>query len=95
MKESELIASARENSDHEINTVLEACEEFYMSGCTDEMSGDVETFGHFYRVDRWMVYTDNQGFHDLETFNTEEDAITHFEKLDRDYAATFDTDDCF
>ncbi len=96
MKESELIKLARVNlGEPEINTVLEALEAFYGHGFTDGNSGDVETFGHFYRFHRWIVWTDNQGFHEVDTFATEAKAIAHFESLDREYAATFGTGECF
>jgi hypothetical protein len=75
--------------------VLEACELFYGCGAEDEADGDADTFGYFYRVHRWIVWTDSQGFHDIETFDTEAQAEKQFGKYFEDYAATFDTDECF
>ena len=54
----------------QIVDVLDACEAFYMNGLTDEQVGDVETTGHFYRVDRFVVETDSLGFHKCHTFDT-------------------------
>jgi len=90
MKESELIAEAQAQ-DSSITTVLEACEYFYMNGCPDEMSGDVESpVGHFYRVARWIVYTDSQGFHELQTCESELDARAHFDVVNQEYDAWCD-----
>ena len=83
-------------SNPENPTLIEMCEVFYMNGCHDGASGDVETFGHFYRIDRWIVWTDNYGFHDVEEFFNEDSARKTFEQYDADYARTFDTEEeCF
>ena len=73
-------------------TVLEACEAFFMNGFHDDVSGDVETFGHFYRVHRWIVWTDNQGFKDVDTYDTEAEAIKAFEKYNDEF---YDIEECF
>jgi hypothetical protein len=70
---ADLIREARKNlgePDSEsstIKTLLDALEAFYMNGCADEVSGDVEgPTGHFYRVSRWIVTTDSQGFKSVD-----------------------------
>jgi hypothetical protein len=83
------IEDARENfgDDGEILTVREACEAYYMSGFADEESGDVEApTGHFYRVGRYLVTTDSQGFHSWDRYATERDAETAFGDADCEYA---------
>ena len=99
LKDQEIIRQAnyfRDEFDLEpVTNVLGACEEFYMNGMDDDHDGDVETFGHFYRVHRWIVHTDNQGFKELDTYDDEYEATKAFEKLSEEYAATFDTDECF
>jgi hypothetical protein len=80
---------------HPNNRLLDALESFYMNGLQDEVSGDAETYGHFYRVHRWIVWTDSQGFSEVETHDNERDACKAFEKHDKDYSATLDVDECF
>ena len=101
LSEAEIIAQANKHYQLRWKTHLDAddlllaLESFYMNGGADETSGDVETFGHFYRVHRWIVWTDSQGFHDVDTYDTEAEAIACFAKYDVEYAKTFDTDECF
>jgi hypothetical protein len=69
-----------------MKTVLEACECFYLHGSADEITGDVDShIGHVYRVARWLVTTDAQGFHSLEGFETEAEAIKQFQARDSEY----------
>lgn len=91
LSKDDIIAQARSHLNEDVSDVLEACEAFYGHGFSDDSDGDVETFGHFYRVHRWIVWTDSQGFHDLETYDTEEDAVKSFGNYSRDYAKTFET----
>lgn len=93
--ESEIIEDARQFNEQDINTLLDALESFYMNGSADEQDGDADTFGHFYRVDRWIVWTDSQGFHDVSTYATEEIAHHEFEQASIAYAETFNVDECF
>jgi hypothetical protein len=88
MRDGEFVRQARVDwPDANIRTVLDACEEYYMNGIYDDISGDMESpTGHFYRIDRHIVVTDSQGFHDLQTFDSEEAAIEAFGKLDDEYA---------
>lgn len=68
-------------------TLLEALEAFYMSGSADEVSGNVEApTGHFYRVDRWIVTTDSQGFKSVTEHDTEITATYGFDVLESAYA---------
>lgn len=75
-------------------TVLEACEIFWGHGMADEQSGDADApTGHFYRVGRWIVTTDSQGFQSLEAFETEREAEDAFEVRDVAFAKWADEDD--
>lgn len=75
--------------DDNIRTVMDACEAYYMNGCYDEIGGDVESVtGHYYRVERWIVVTDNQGFKELEAFHNEVLAHKAFEEREREYDKT-------
>jgi hypothetical protein len=81
-----LIEDARKSlDDPSIATVLDACEAFYLNGCADEMAGDVDAGGHYYRVDRWIVRTDSQGFHYLDPYPTVEQAERAFSILSSDF----------
>lgn len=75
--------------------LLQALEAFYGHGFHDDQDGDVETFGHFYRVHRWIVWTDNCGFKELDSYDNEDEAVKAFEQLSKEFAATFDTDECY
>lgn len=67
-------------------TLVEACEAFYMNGCADAVGGNVDSpQGHFYRVHRWIVITDEQGFKDIETWDNETEAIVAFEHRADEY----------
>jgi hypothetical protein len=66
-----LIAEAQSNfPDELIIDVMDACEAFYRNGSYDEVTGDVDTIGHFYRIDRFIVETDSRGFSICNTYNT-------------------------
>lgn len=69
-----------------VDTILAACEEWYHNGFAEEVSGDVDApTGHFYRVNRWIVLTDSQGFQDVFPFDTTEEAEKAFDTLDKEY----------
>jgi hypothetical protein len=95
LSESELIEQARTDLDEILrdDDILGACEAFYGHGFADEQDGDVETFGHFYRVHRWIVWTDNYGFHDLETYDSEDEAHKAFEDYQYNYSMHLMQDD--
>ncbi len=95
MSEQEFVDQAMEDfpdyfahpNDLRARDVLEACECYYLSGFSDGISGDSEApTGHFYRIHRWIVITDSQGFRDLDTFDNEDVAAAEFERLDIEYA---------
>lgn len=68
------------------DALIQACESFYMNGCADAVGGNVDSAqGHFYRVHRWIVITDSQGFKDIETWDTETEAIVAFEQRADEY----------
>jgi hypothetical protein len=74
------------NGEH-VSTIKAACETIYGHGVADDVSGNVEApTGHFYRVAQWIVVTDSQGFSDLYTYASEEEAVEEFNKLDAEYA---------
>jgi len=81
-----IIDQADSAFDQEHSDLLSALESFQMNGCPDEQSGDVECFMHFYRVDRWIVTTDSQGFREVLPFNTESEARFNFNELEREYS---------
>jgi hypothetical protein len=89
MTHEELISLADQNfgdwrttrcSNPESPTLIETCEEFYMNGAVDKTGGDVGTIGHFYLIDKWIVYTDSQGFNDIEEYDDLEQANEQFDK---------------
>ncbi len=83
---AEIVLRAK-NLESEVSTLLEALETFYLNGTADEISGDVDSpVGHFYRVDRWIVTTDSQGFHSVWNYATIEAASSEFHRLDEDYS---------
>lgn len=66
---------------------LKVLEEIYMNGMADEVSGDVDApSGHFYRVGRYIVFTDSQGFRNLFSYQTTDLAKQDFEYYDREYS---------
>jgi hypothetical protein len=86
LSEDEFMEEATESLGDTCTTVMEACEAFYMHGVADEVSGDVESsLGHFYRCHRWIVVTDNYGFKDLQTFDTEAEAEIDFRSRAEEY----------
>lgn len=97
LSEDEIIAQAEEACEHGTlvestanpGKLLAALEFFYMNGSADEFSGDTDTFYHFYRVHRWIVTTDSQGFNDIETYDTEDEAIKAFKQHEGEYEGTF------
>jgi len=95
LSEAEIIAQAVETfgplgDDHigqKIGDLGLALEAFYGHGFSDEDSGDVEWgLGHRYRVHRWVMWTDNLGFHSIDTFDTEEEAADAMHEWDREEA---------
>jgi hypothetical protein len=89
LSEDEIIAQAKQNGIyHQENDdmLLDALESFYMNGSADGNTGNVESgIGHVYRVHRWLVITDSQGFQDIETYDSESEAEVAFESYEREY----------
>jgi len=98
LSESEIITQAREafgdevfgNSPHR-SDLEDALESFYMNGTSDGSGGDVDHDHHFYRVHRWIVVTNSQGFHTIETYDSEQEAIDAFENHEREESEWLDT----
>lgn len=66
---------------------LRACETVALVHGFDNQSGDVASpSGYFYRVSRWIVKIDNDGFKYLSTFETEDEASKAFGVLDDIFA---------
>jgi hypothetical protein len=88
MRDGEFVRQARVDwPDAKIDTVLEACEEYYMNGTYDDVSGDVEApTGHFYRIGRYIVVTDSQGFSEFHNYSNENEAVEAFSDMDEEYA---------
>jgi hypothetical protein len=66
---------------------LEELEEIYMNGFADEVTGDVDWIGHFYRVGSYIVQTDQQGFRSVHTHSTEDEAVRAFKDINIDYTS--------
>jgi len=89
LSEAEIIEQARV-LDAEVVSLVDALEAFYGNGFSDDSAGDVEYLdGHCYRVHRWLVWTDSQGFSDVSTFDTEVEAQAEIER----YAVFCDSGD--
>lgn len=96
MTTDELRAQARELDPQESayyermgeDGVLASLETIWGHGLADEVCGSTtEGAGHVYRVDRWVVITNTQGDHDVETYDSAEQAERAFaewrEEVDR------------
>lgn len=93
MTREEVMESARKHG-AKVERLIDALEDFYMNGFQDESSGDVDCqTGHFYRVNRWIVTTNTQGFHDMWSFESVAEAIKEFQKLEAEYAEWCGDDD--
>ena len=98
LSEEDIIAQARSafgdevfgNSPHR-SDLLDALESFYMNGTSDESGGSVDENYHFYRVHRWIVTTDSQGFSEVETYDTEQEGMDAFQNHERENAQWRDT----
>lgn len=92
-EESEVFQAAM-NLGLETDSLLDACEEIYMNGFADRVSGDVESpQGHFYMVGRWIVVTDDRGFHNLLSFEDDREADSRFDEIETGYASWADPDE--
>lgn len=85
MTDETLISGAREILGEDPVTVLDACEAFYMNGLADDVCGDVDLDGHYYRVERWIVRTDDLGFHHLDSYPSVETAKRVFGIIERQF----------
>jgi hypothetical protein len=87
MSDETLIAEVHERIDTDVETVLDALNAIWGSGFADEESGNVEApCGHFFRVEHWIVTTDSQGFHNVETFCSIQASMVAFSERDHEYA---------
>lgn len=63
---------------------------YWTDGMQDDATGHVESpWGHIYRVNKWIVVTDSQGFHITYKYETIEDAEKVFEFCDKRYGEFF------
>jgi hypothetical protein len=92
--EEELIQQANEEMPEErVETVQQALEAYYMNGTYDDITGDVESpYGHVYRLERWLVTSDSQGFTYVSTYETDEEAKKAFDHIDWEYSRWDDED---
>jgi hypothetical protein len=81
----------REDDRDEI--VKAACETFHGHGFGDDELGDVDGFGHFYRVSRWTVETDTRGFSTVTEHGSEEEAIAWWATLEEEWREFCGPDD--
>jgi hypothetical protein len=82
----EMVARGRE-LDPDVKTILDALEAVYGNGFADAVSGNVDApTGHFYRIDRWIVITDERGFHEVWNFGSIHEAMQDYVKLDEEFA---------
>jgi hypothetical protein len=81
--EDEIILQAKRNCDgfYTVDNLREALECFYLNGFQDEVCGTVESGCHYYRVSRWIMQTDSQGFHEVFSYSTPEEAAIEFGKI--------------
>lgn len=84
---AEIVQKARE-LDPDVKTIKDALEAFYGHGFADESGGNVDcnATGHYYRVDRWIVTTDDRGFHDIWIYGSIGEAQSEFQKLEEEFA---------
>ena len=76
-----------ESAPHDLKSALET---HYGHGFADDQAGDVnEAPAHVYRVDRWLVWTDSQGFSDVDEYGTDGAAAEQLES----FAGTIAGDD--
>jgi hypothetical protein len=85
---TELIAKARAldpNIGSE-SALVDVLDTFAWHGVADEASGNVEApCGHFFRVDRWLVLTDERGFETVDEYPTVDEAVRSYEELEDRY----------
>lgn len=73
--------------DPDVKTILDALEAVYGYGFADELSGNVDSpVGHFYRVDRWIVVTDDRGFHSVWNYGSVGEAQHEFHILEEEFS---------
>lgn len=75
--------------------LLAALETIYMHGgvSSEDIGGDSEApTGHFYRIERWIVSVDSQGFKDLTSFDTLAEAEDAFANLEDEFSKWDDDD---
>ena len=63
-----------------------------LDGCADEEGGDVEAAGYAYRLARWVLVEDSQGFVTGRQFRTVELARLEIEQIE-DYASALYSDE--
>jgi hypothetical protein len=78
----EAYVSVIEDSSSERSLVLASCEVFWGHGAVpmDDQCGAMDEGGHTYRVDRWIVETDERGDRTLQEFGDEAGAREYLEQ---------------
>lgn len=64
--------------------LLAALEVIHGHGGDDESFGDMNEGGHYFRVDRWIVATDSQGFMDVTEYTSNLAAELEMQKIAHD-----------
>src|SRR5262245_59479622 len=102
LSEAEVIAEAKAayGSDMVIETLLDALLAIHGNGFSDEQVGDMGyAEGHVFRVDRWLVWTDDRGFDSVEEFanrpSAEEAFLAYCDRLNRLEAVEALTDSAY
>lgn len=92
MSEADLIAHACRDlgeKEEDVSTIEEAMEAWWGHGFSDEQTGSVTEppFEHVFRVHRWLMWTDEQGFKTVDEYDNEDEAHQAFEKAETDLYA--------
>lgn len=74
MDEDDLFKAAHKLTGVWPTSVEEALEQFWGSGVANDEKGEVDGAGHIYRVEKWTVTTDSQGFSKVTEHGTIEEA---------------------
>lgn len=87
MTPQELIALAEKVGETEVETETEAMEVIYGHGCADEVVGHEGCEPRsVIRVEDWLLWTDTQGFTDVERCESVEEAIRSVERFGQEVA---------
>ena len=73
--EERLIHQAqRDYAGYGIETLVDALDMIWGNGFADGEAGEADRYGHCFRVSRWLLWTDSQGFKSVEAYRTDTEA---------------------